>query len=349
VDQGQQSALQDLTIVECAEEVPGPYCGKLLADLGADVIKIEPPAHGDAARRMGPFYNDDPSLDNSLLFGQDHRWHAWVEVMGKPAWAMNPAYQTRVGRTQHQEALWAGIEAWAAEHTKEDIYRAGQSRRVPVFPYNTVAEAVMSAQVQSRNFVKEIPLASRIPVEAPSAPYQFSRTPWRLRRAAPRLGQHNHEIFCGRLGLAPEELVAAYEAGLALAKSIIAISAIVVENFAYGVMEKVGLTYDTVRAIRPDIIMLASSAMGKTGPDKAHVAYGRLLHAFSGLNSVTGYPGQGAANVGGTFTDPLTGTTMAFALLAALWHRRRTGEGQFIDLSMVEATLMQLPEFVAGV
>jgi crotonobetainyl-CoA:carnitine CoA-transferase CaiB-like acyl-CoA transferase len=69
VDQGQQGALQDLTIVECAEEVPGPYCGKLLADLGAEVIKIEPPAHGDAARRMGPFYNDDPSPDNSLLFG----------------------------------------------------------------------------------------------------------------------------------------------------------------------------------------------------------------------------------------------------------------------------------------
>jgi benzylsuccinate CoA-transferase BbsF subunit len=134
--------------------------------------------------------------------------------------------------------------------------------------------------------------------------------------------------------------------GLALAKRIIAISDLVVENFAYGVMEKVGLTYDTVRAIRPDIIMIASSAMGKTGPDKAHVAYGRLLHAFSGLNSVTGYPGQGASNLGGTFTDPLTGTTMAFALLAALWHRRRTGEGQYIDLSMVEATLMQLPEFV---
>jgi crotonobetainyl-CoA:carnitine CoA-transferase CaiB-like acyl-CoA transferase len=150
----------------------------------------------------------------ALLFGQDHMWHAWVEVMGKPAWAMNPEYRTRAGRTQHQEAVWAGIEAWAAERTKEEIYRAGQSRRVPVFPYNTVAEAVTSAQVQSRDFVKEIPLASGVPVEAPSAPYQFSRTPWRLRRAAPRLGQHNHEIFCGRLGLPPEALVEAYEAGV---------------------------------------------------------------------------------------------------------------------------------------
>lgn len=134
--------------------------------------------------------------------------------------------------------------------------------------------------------------------------------------------------------------------GLALIKQVIAISDVVVENFAYGVMEKIGLSYEAIRAIRPDIIMVSSSAMGKSGPDRAHVAYGTLIHAFTGLNSVTGYPGQCMASLGGTYTDPLTGTTMVLAILAALWHRRQTGEGQHIDLSMVEATLVQLPEFV---
>lgn len=134
--------------------------------------------------------------------------------------------------------------------------------------------------------------------------------------------------------------------GLALAKRIIAISDVAIENFAYGVMEKVGLSYEEIRAVRPDIIMIGSSAMGKTGPDKAHVAYGQLLHSFSGLNSVTGYPERGPATVGGTYTDPLTGNTLVFTILAALWHSRRTGQGQYVDVSMVEATLMQLPEYV---
>jgi crotonobetainyl-CoA:carnitine CoA-transferase CaiB-like acyl-CoA transferase len=134
--------------------------------------------------------------------------------------------------------------------------------------------------------------------------------------------------------------------GLELAKRIVALSDIVVENFSYGVMDRVGLGYDELKKLRPDIIMVSSSAMGKTGPDKANIAYGTLIHAFAGLNSVTGYADAPAGTVGGTYADPLTGTTMVFAILAALWHRRRTGKGQLIDLSMVEATMMQLPEFI---
>ncbi|HLF76475.1 MAG TPA: CaiB/BaiF CoA-transferase family protein, partial [Dehalococcoidia bacterium] len=133
--------------------------------------------------------------------------------------------------------------------------------------------------------------------------------------------------------------------GLELSKQIIAMSDIVVENFSYGVMERAGLGYEDLKQIRPDIIMVSSSAMGKTGPDKHHLAYGTLIHAFSGINSVTGYDGE-LGSVGGTYSDPLVGTTMVFAILAALWHRRRTGQGQKIDLSMVEATIMQLPEYV---
>ncbi len=134
--------------------------------------------------------------------------------------------------------------------------------------------------------------------------------------------------------------------GLELARQIVAISDVVVENFSYGVMDRVGLGYEELRKLKPEIIMVSSSAMGKTGPDKHHVAYGSLIHAFAGLNSVTGYEGESSGSLGGTYADPLTGTTMVLAILAALWRRRRTGRGQLIDLSMVEATMMQLPEFV---
>ena len=133
--------------------------------------------------------------------------------------------------------------------------------------------------------------------------------------------------------------------GLELAKRIVAMSDIVVENFSYGVMERVGLGYEELKKIKPDVIMVQSSAVGKTGPDKSYIAYGTLIHAFSGINSVTGYDGE-IGSLGGTYSDPLTGTTIVLAILSALWHRRRTGEGQQIDLSMVEATMMQLPEYV---
>jgi benzylsuccinate CoA-transferase BbsF subunit len=183
-----------------------------------------------------------------------------------------------------------------------------------------------------------------IKIEGPRRPDQFRFIPIH----AP--GHDDHESSGAFHGLNFSKLGCTIDftmpEGAALARRLIAVSDVVIENFAYGVMQKAGLTYDVVREIRPDIIMVSSSAMGQTGPDRAHVAYGNLLHTFSGLNSVTGHHGRDAANLGGTFTDPLTGTTLVFILLAALWHRQRTGEGQFIDVSMTEATMMQLPESI---
>ncbi len=133
--------------------------------------------------------------------------------------------------------------------------------------------------------------------------------------------------------------------GLELVKQIVALSDVVVENFAYGVMERVGIGYEDLKQIRPDLIFVSGSAMGKSGPDKHHIAYGNLIHAFSGLNSIIGYDGE-FGSTGSTFADPLTGSSMVFAILSALWHRRKTGQGQKIDLSMVEAALMQIPDIV---
>lgn len=83
-----------------------------------------------------------------------------------------------------------------------------------MFPENTVSEAVESAQIQSRGFLQELPLACGATVRAPGAPYQLARTPIRLRRPAPHLGQHNTEVLGQRLGLSDAELAAAYEAGV---------------------------------------------------------------------------------------------------------------------------------------
>ena len=133
--------------------------------------------------------------------------------------------------------------------------------------------------------------------------------------------------------------------GRQLALEVVKRSDVVLENYAYGMMDRVGLTYDDLREVRPDIIMVSGSAIGKSGPDKKYVTYGSLLHAFSGLNDVTGYEGEEPGTLGGTFSDPVTGATMALAILGALWYRKRTGKGQYIDLSMAETTMAQIPEF----
>ena len=121
--------------------------------------------------------------------------------------------------------------------------------------------------------------------------------------------------------------------GLEVAKKLVAASDIVAENFAVGVMDKMGLGYDTLKAIKSDIIMIALSGYGATGPESPYVSYGPAQVPMSGLASMTGFPDSRPMSVGFSYGDPNGGLHGAFAVLAALMHRARTGEGQYIDLS----------------
>ena len=132
-------------------------------------------------------------------------------------------------------------------------------------------------------------------------------------------------------------------AGLDLAKQLIARSDVVIENFAAGVIERLGLGYDVLRAIKPDLIMVASSGTGHSGPDKDYVAYGSLLQYYTGWNSISGYP-DGEPIKGGLWADPWVGLELAMVTAAALNHRAVTGEGQYVDYSMAEALTACLPE-----
>ena len=128
-----------------------------------------------------------------------------------------------------------------------------------------------------------------------------------------------------------------------LAKRLVAVSDVVVENYARGVMGRFGLGYDELRKIRPDLIMLSMTLFGQDGPYRDYFGYGGPLPVFTGLASITGHPGGTPQTVGASWPDPLNGVNAAIALLAAVRHRRRTGEGQHIDLSMAEGALATLP------
>jgi benzylsuccinate CoA-transferase BbsF subunit len=132
--------------------------------------------------------------------------------------------------------------------------------------------------------------------------------------------------------------------GLELAKKVVAKSDIVTENFAGGVMDKMGLGYEVLRAIKPDIIMISLSGYGATGPEKGYVSYGPPQVALSGMSSLTGYKDDQPRQAGFSYGDPNGGVHGTFAVMCALLHRAKTGNGQFVDLSQREACAMLLPE-----
>jgi crotonobetainyl-CoA:carnitine CoA-transferase CaiB-like acyl-CoA transferase len=134
--------------------------------------------------------------------------------------------------------------------------------------------------------------------------------------------------------------------GLALVRQMIARSNAVVENFTTGTMERLGLGYDDLKALRPGIVMLSLSAFGRSGPWRDYAALHSGVMALSGFAAATGYPGGHPRLAGSLLPDPLSGAYCALALLAALRHQRLTGEGCRIDIAMAEALQSFLPHLI---
>ena len=119
---------------------------------------------------------------------------------------------------------------------------------------------------------------------------------------------------------------------------------VVVNNFASGVMEKMGFGYEAICQVKPDIIMISLSGYGDTGPYHEYVAYGPAQVPLSGLSSLTGYRGFPPMHAGFSYADPNAGVHGAFAILAALFHRKKTGAGQYIDMAQWECAMDLLAE-----
>lgn len=123
-------------------------------------------------------------------------------------------------------------------------------------------------------------------------------------------------------------------------RKLIAQSDIVANNFAAGVMEKFGLGYEDCVRIRPDIICIGMSMQGSKGPQRDFRGTGSSIAALTGIQDLSGLPGKVPAGTGTNYPDHLPNPChAAFALLAALRHRRRTGQGQWIDFAQTEPML----------
>jgi benzylsuccinate CoA-transferase BbsF subunit len=135
-------------------------------------------------------------------------------------------------------------------------------------------------------------------------------------------------------------------AGQDLVHRLVAISDVVVENFSTGVLEKYRLGYEHLRAVRADLIYVSASGVGRTGPQRDALAYGTLLQGYSGRAAMVGEPNPRLEAMGvlPAWTDPMTAMWETLAVLAAIHNRRRTGQGAYVDLSMLESTVALLPE-----
>jgi crotonobetainyl-CoA:carnitine CoA-transferase CaiB-like acyl-CoA transferase len=111
-------------------------------------------------------------------------------------------------------------------------------------------------------------------------------------------------------------------------------------------MERYGLGYQDIRALKPDIIYCSLTGFGHTGPKAHHPAYDVVIQAYSGLMAANGLPNQTPVRVGPAVLDYGTGAYAAFAISSALFQRSRTGTGQFIDVAMSDAALMLMSNSV---
>ncbi|WP_338844456.1 CaiB/BaiF CoA-transferase family protein [Massilia sp. W12] len=216
-------ALKHIRVLDLSRVLAGPWCAQNLADLGADVIKIERPGAGDDTRAWGP------------------------------PWAKNAQ----------------------GENTSEAAY------------YLTANRGKRSLTVDM-----------------------------------------------------------AHPEGQALLRELVKHCDVVLENFKVGQLKRYGLDYDSLKAIKPDIVYCSVTGFGQDGPYAARPGYDFLIQGMGGLMSITGQrddlPGGGPQKVGVALVDLMTGMYSTVAILAALTHRDKTGEGQYIDMALLDVQVAML-------
>jgi crotonobetainyl-CoA:carnitine CoA-transferase CaiB-like acyl-CoA transferase len=373
-----------------------------------------------------------PCKDGWVSFsaGTDRFWRGAKKAMGNPEWMESELFDNIVGRIAHIDAIEAGVIDWLSTQTRTEAFEKAQAQHVPCFPVQSPAEVAANPQYKARKFFIDLDHPAAREVRMPGAPCKFTRTPWRIVRGAPRLGEHNRKILGERSGRSPEVAriagrdgdhlmgtrplqgirvadfgwiyavphatawlgalgadvirietsgapdlvrfltgtdgsIGANRSGVfhainssrrsialnlaipeaqEIARKIIRQSDFVTENFTVGNMAKYNLAYDDLVKLKPDIIMLSGTPLGQDGPFAETVGFGPTTQAFAGLCHITGYPDSFPCGIGGTWPDFAVGTGMVFFMLAALHHRDRTGEGQYLDLSMAEMVTTMMPE-----
>lgn len=145
---------------------------------------------------------------------EDHQWQAFVDLMGHPAWTDEELFRGRGRRTANWDAARLFVQEWLNEQTVQDLYHKAQAKRIPFAPVSTMGDLLSSEHLNARGFFVEISHPEAGSYKYPGPLFKMSRTPWELRRPAPTLGQHNREVFAGRLKLSDAEMAQLKQKGV---------------------------------------------------------------------------------------------------------------------------------------
>ncbi len=130
--------------------------------------------------------------------------------------------------------------------------------------------------------------------------------------------------------------------GREIFERLVKISDVVTSNFSASGFRKMDLEWEKLQEVNPQIIVVSMPGLGNWGPHSEFTTFGPSLQALTGMTGMIGYPGQEPVGIGTPWVDYIAGANMAVSILAALEYRRRTGKGQFIDISQQEASLSLL-------
>ena len=127
-------------------------------------------------------------------------------------------------------------------------------------------------------------------------------------------------------------------------KRLVATADVVIENFRPGVMDNLGIGYETLKQVNPRLIYCAVSGFGQIGPAAKTAAFDGMIQAMSGLMSITGFESNGPTRVGFAGADVMSGATAAFGVASALFQRTHTGKGQLVDVAMIDAVMAYMAQ-----
>ena len=349
----------------------------------------------------------------SLAIFFPHHWQVMVDWMDIDALA-DPMWQDMDFRRTNPDIVDLFVAEFASGFTVEEFVSEAQKRHLAASSMNTVAGFVNDRHMKTRDYLVTVDHPDLGKHSYPGAPYILSKTPWRVQRPAPRLGEHNQEVLADLVEAVPSDRIVRdrttrdaselplsgvrivdftrvwagpfatrYLAdlgaevikietnqfldngrlnpnvspmfpdinrsklgvtinfrdpqGAELLRELVATSDVVVENFAAGVLERRGLGYEDLRLVKPDIVMISMPGYGNEGPHSQYVAYGQNLMAYAGLSMLWGFPDSPLdARPSVHYSDFVSAAHGATAIMAALEHRSRTGEGQFIEIPQSE-------------
>lgn len=230
-------------------------------------------------------------------------WPRTKQIMGFPEWANSELFHSVGTRLANSDALEAGLVAWMMEHGKEEIFELAQAAKIPCFPVYSPAEVARNPQYGARGFfvAHHHPAAGALTM--PGAPFRMGRTPWRIHRPAPRLGEHNREVLGHRVGLSDAQLAqVAADGGRTLQYSAarIAAAACGEEGGAGAPAGPAPLPFAGLRVTDFGWIYalpLATSWLGALGADVIRIESTRAPDLVRSLSGTDGVPGPNRSGI----------------------------------------------------